>query len=892
MIKKIFFLVVMHFAFSTLQALAQQGQWTWMNGNNYQGAAPVWGTQGVFAAGNTPGAIYEAEEWTDHHGIFWLLDDYGNMWKYSPDLNQWAWMRGPQHNTVNGLYGVQGVASPTNNPGARGVGVPTWVDTAGNLWVFGGREYDINTNYGYGNDLWMYDIATNEWTWVAGPNTVDDLGSYGTLHVEASTNLPPSRGETNASWTDKDNNLWLFGGAYRLTDQAPIKVFNDLWKFDMVTHNWVWMSGPNTPNNPATYGTLGVPDPANIPSSRLVYSKWKDCNDNLWLFGGYYYVQNFANMYMLNDMWRYNISTNEWTWMGGTDIYNNLGNGSTTCVTSDTYAPPSRFENRACWTRGNGTHFEFFGGFTRIALDSCFNDLWDYNITNNKWTLMSGSVIGNQAGSYGTRTVSSPTNMPPSRAGSLGWQRNDTLWLFGGANPYLSNYNDLWRFVPDTTCPIITNPSASTTANFSAAPLSGCAPLTVTFNNSSSNGSQYKWYFGDGDSSSVANPTHTYIDSGNYSVTLIAINYSPCGSNSDTLVFANYIHVHAKAQVALTSNPNIGCAPLIVTFHDTANNTSSLFWNFGDGGTSTSANPTHTYLRGTYSVYLIGYNTYGCNDTAFFSYIRVDTLPTVSDSFFAIPLTGCKPLTVNFTNTSVNGVHYRWFFGDNDSSTVTNPTHTYLDSGVYTVTLYVINDTSICGNVLDTSIRVAYIDVGSAVMVSSSFTASPIRGCAPIIVDFVNNSTNGNYYYWNLGNGQIDTAKNPINILYQDSGTYHVTLITFNNTSRCQSPPDTMSIDIYVDSCFLFIPNVFSPNGDGKNDFFYLLADGYSNYHVIIFNRWGMKVFESNDNNDLWNGKVNNIGGECPDSTYYYIFTGNDVNKLPFSNHGYITLIR
>ena len=867
-----------------------------MQGNNYQGAPTVWGTQGVFNAANTPGAIYEAEQWTDHQGYFWLADGIMNLWKYDPTINQWAWIKGPQ-NTTDIVYGTMGVPNILNQPGWRGQGIPTWVDTAGNLWIFGGRGIGLgyDSTYGYQNDLWMYNIQTNEWTWESGPDSANNLGNYGTIHVEAATNLPPARGETSATWVDKNNNLWLFGGAYKLTDQSPAFIFNDLWKYDTGTHNWVWESGSSTANNPSVYGTLGVPNAANVPSSRFAYATWKDCSENLWLFGGYYYVNNFGDMYMVNDMWRYNIATSEWTWMSGTNQYNNTGNDSIKCYASDTNTPPGRFENRACWTRGGGTHFEFFGGWSHISLDSCYNDLWDYNVTTNKWTLMSGSVVpaaSGQNGSYGTYQVSSPINMPPSRAGSLGWQRNDTLWVFGGGNPYQFNFNDMWRFVPDSTCPVISNPGTPATANFSASPLNGCVPLTVTFTNGSSNGTQYVWYFGDGDSSTAVNPTHTYTDSGSFSVTLIAINSSPCGNSRDTLKLTGYIHVHAKAYVALTPNPVTGCSPLTVVFTDTASNDSSLFWIFGDGSTSTSSNPSHTYHKGTYSIVLIGYNAFGCNDTTYFSSIYVDTIPTVSDSFYAVPLTGCKPLNVAFTNTSINGVEYLWTFGDNDSSNAKNPTHTYLDSGIYTVTLFTINDTSICGRVEDTTIKVEYIEVGSPVVISSSFTRSPISGCAPIIVNFTNSSSNGNNYYWNFGNGETDTAANPKNIPYFDSGTYHVTLITYNTTARCQSPPDTLSLEINVDSCFLYIPNVFSPNGDGKNDFFNLWADGYSNYHLIIFDRWGLKMFESNNNSILWNGRVNNTGGECPDGTYYYIFSATDPNNSPFTNHGFLTLIR
>jgi gliding motility-associated-like protein len=101
-----------------------------------------------------------------------------------------------------------------------------------------------------------------------------------------------------------------------------------------------------------------------------------------------------------------------------------------------------------------------------------------------------------------------------------------------------------------------------------------------------------------------------------------------------------------------------------------------------------------------------------------------------------------------------------------------------------------------------------------------------------------------------------------------------------------------MSIDVTVDSCDLYIPNVFSPNGDGRNDNYEFNAEGYANFHLIIFDRWGLKIFESTDNSIKWNGQINNSGSNAPDGTYYYIFNSIDPNGQPYANHGFLTLIR
>src|ERR1019366_4941366 len=281
-------------------------------------------------------------------------------------------------------------------------------------------------------------------------------------------------------------------------------------------------------------------------------------------------------------------------------------------------------------------------------------------------------------------------------------------------------------------------------------------------------------------------------------------------------------------------------------------------------------------------------NSFGCTGTASEPLVTV-RIPSVTSTFFADTLSGCNPLTVNFTNTSTNGISYLWEFGDDSIATTLNTTHIYKDSGTFKVTLITTN-TGPCGVFTDTSTQITTIKVDDTIKITGSFTAEPLTGCAPLLINFTNNSINGASYFWYFGDGGFDSTKNPIHIY--DSGTYHIFLIAFNNTNRCYNAPDSSGLLITVENCELFIPNVFSPNSDGKNDFFNLIADGYTNFHLIIFDRWGLQLFESSNASYQWNGKVNNTGGDCPDGTYYYIFTANDVLGKPFIDKGFISLIR
>ena len=177
------------------------------------------------------------------------------------------------------------------------------------------------------------------WTWMHGESSAISVaanGNLGTMGVAAPTNDPP-RAYNGAEWTDLNGNFWMFGGAMPLPDV--------LWKFDPSTNMWTWIKGTSTPNSPGIYGTMGVPAPANMPGSRVhqgIFS-WVGLNGDLWLFGGMGYASTNAQGY-LNDLWRYNIASNQWTWMNGSNMPTPFPGGSygTQGVASPTNVPPCR----------------------------------------------------------------------------------------------------------------------------------------------------------------------------------------------------------------------------------------------------------------------------------------------------------------------------------------------------------------------------------------------------------------------------------------------------------------------------------------------------------------------------------------------------------------------
>ena len=285
--------------------------WTWVSGTYSLNRGGVYGTKGVPAASNVPGARFNSFSWTDNDGNFWLfggrgydstttIGDLNDLWRYDPGTNMWTWVSGSKVFEQPGVYGTQGTPDTDNVPGARVKSI-SWIDNAGNLWLFGGYGYDNTTTIGWLNDLWCYDPDTNMWTWVSGSNTINQAGTYGTKGTADAANVPGAR-DLSVSWTDSAGNLWLFGG--RGYDNAGGSSLNDLWCYDPDTNMWTWVSGSNTINQAGTYGTKGTADAANVPGARGNSISWIDNAGNFWLLGGHGYVTTTSKG-RLNDLWRY-----------------------------------------------------------------------------------------------------------------------------------------------------------------------------------------------------------------------------------------------------------------------------------------------------------------------------------------------------------------------------------------------------------------------------------------------------------------------------------------------------------------------------------------------------------------------------------------------------------
>ncbi len=375
-------------------------------------------------------------------------------------------------------------------------------------------------------------------------------------------------------------------------------------------------------------------------------------------------------------------------------------------------------------------------------------------------------------------------------------QSSSWLWNFGdGTTSNLLNpvhyytgagfYNLTLTAFSNICSSTITIPSAiynsRLIADFTYSQPSSCVPVPVTFQDLSVDAVKWHWDFGDGDTSNIQNPIHIYTRSPITPITLVVTDINGCNKSISK---PNVIVTVADFSFNTINN----CNPVSVAFSDSSQNAVSWEWNFGDGGTSLLQNPNHIYSNnGIYSVQLIVQAASGCHDT-----LNRDSLVVVSSAeahFSADNLSGCVPLQVAFTDSSINANQWLWDFGDGGVSNLQFPSHIYTQPGVYTVTLIVFNQFG-CS---DTMVMPAYISVRGSI---PFFSMSASRGCAPLLVEFTDNSIGAIGWDWHFGDGTTDTLINPVHV-YMNPGNYTVSLYTLDSTgcSTIYTSPVVVQVD-------------------------------------------------------------------------------------------------
>ena len=307
-------------------------------------------------------------------------------------------------------------------------------------------------------------------------------------------------------------------------------------------------------------------------------------------------------------------------------------------------------------------------------------------------------------------------------------------------------------------------------ANFTHTTTSLCAPIVAEFVNLSTPEINYYWSFGDGTTSTQANPNHQFNSTKKTEIDLIVVDENGC---TDEKLVSSDIFFHSQINLS----DSFGCAPAEFLFSESSSNIASWHWDFGDGMTDTTKTPTHTYQdTGKFDITLITLNNDGCVDTTLLkSAIEIDKIVATYD---IKKENGCAPISVDFENQSINSTKWLWDFGNGNSSTLENPKHNYYTGGQYVVKLTAENENGCIDSIISQSpleVQGPYAD----------FSIKETNLCEGDSAYLINKSKNADFYTWILGDGHSETTIN-VTHKYQELGSYQ-TILLASDSNGCES---------------------------------------------------------------------------------------------------------
>ena len=369
-------------------------------------------------------------------------------------------------------------------------------------------------------------------------------------------------------------------------------------------------------------------------------------------------------------------------------------------------------------------------------------------------------------------------------------------------------------------------------ASFSSTTVCIGSPTVFTDQSTVNPGSitSWSWNFGDpasgaANTSNIQNPTHVFTAVGLFNVLLTVTTNNGCQSATTPKVLVLFPPI---ASYSFAS----ACVNASTFFQDLSTNATNWAWTFGDGGTSNTQSPAHTYTAsGNYIVTLIASSTGSCADTVTDT-VAVYPLPVVQ----ALSDTVCLGDSSSFFNFSFVPVGtitaWHWDFGDGDTSNVKDPKHKYPNAGTYTAT---ITATSSNGCVDSATVTALIYPLPTA-----DFNFSPAPTAQLIdLVSFDDLSSGGPVsWWWEFGDGDTSAFQYPSHF-YSDTGNFVVTLVV----ASANGCVDTVQKTVEVRDFAFYMPNTFSPNGDDLNELFFGKGVGILEYELNIFDRWGNMIF-------------------------------------------------
>lgn len=460
----------------------------------------------------------------------------------------------------------------------------------------------------------------------------------------------------------------------------------------------------------------------------------------------------------------------------GFTIENTLGSGMAS------FQNDSQNADSYTWNFGDGNTSDMESPTHQYSVEGTYTiELVAHNDCGNDTTTQEVTILFPPEAAFNMNTNTGCMPLTVSFIASDQDDGNTYAWTFPGGMPDTSNeanpevvYEDSGIYdvqlivtnaagadtlVMDDTIEILEEPGASFSSN------NTLGEGLTTFMNSSQNADNYEWNFGDGSTSDMATPTHEYAMNGTYTVTLIASN--DCGSDTMT----QEVEILFAPVATFEVDDNVGCAPLEALFAASPHGDGySYAWTFPGGNPASSdvAAPRVVYDEaGEFDVELIVTNAAGADTLYATAVVEAMGVP---EAMYTYIQNGNQ---VDFTPMTIDGVDYSWDFGDGESSTEDFPSHTYGTTGTFDVVLTIAG---MCGQS-----QIAQTVEISEFMPFASFTYSTSAGCAPLTVEYTSTSTMVDSLYWEFPGGIPATSSdaNPT-VVYNDAGTYDVTLSVFN----------------------------------------------------------------------------------------------------------------
>ena len=426
------------------------------------------------------------------------------------------------------------------------------------------------------------------------------------------------------------------------------------------------------------------------------------------------------------------------------------------------------------------------------------------------------------------------------------------------------------------------NDSSNQVLNFTVQPVqvypdtSFCSGKSIALH--ASGGITYTWQPSMSlSSTSSANPIASPTTATIYTVNIFQTDAAGRACN---YILTDTITVHPKVTAAFNYSVNL-CGNNYLFSDSSYANVTSWYWNFGDGSVDSIQNPTHAYSKpGTYTISLLANNQYNCPDI-------VDEVINVNGF---TPITISKNTVVCKNNpvqlTASGGISYTWTPSYNlNDPTIYNPIATPTATTNYTVFVMQSNTSGdTCTSALYTNITVPFYTSAALTAYAKPDTIQ-VGGTSQLSTSL----TSGHIIWvpdYNLSN---DSILNPV------ASPYHTTtyMATYIDPHGCVFPVSSVTIYVIAPDCnenTVFVPNTFTPNGDGRNDVLYARSAFVTELYFTVYDRWGQQVFATNDINKGWDGIFN--GKPCnPDVFGYYLtFKCND-GRESFKK-GNVTLIR